>query len=476
MSSATDIPFLTSLWEQSSQILMAKLTPQVFNMFLSRGNVFPLSVDEHSLTLGFPPNSYIDWMRDNYGKDIEQAVQTASGMALKISFQVLSEEEFESRSSQFVKTTAKAPEKLPGLPAAAPAVVPEKDHRLDSLNSNYTFDSFVVGPNTNFAYNACRQVAQTPGQSYNPLFIHGPSGLGKTHLMQAIAREVCRNNAKATVEYLTSERFGNLYIEACNKFRGNMVDFRRRFRKVDVLLIDDVQFFAGKAGMQEEFFHTFEELYNDHKQIVLASDRIPEELSGLSARLISRFAWGVTVDITLPDLSTRMAILNEKQQNSRIKLPSNIIEYLATRVRSNVRTLESCLRSLQAFISLSGDQEQPVTKALVDDLCGSHFDQDAALQLTVARVQEVVAHFFDVRVQEMRGKSRQAEITQARQVAMYLSRELTGKSLPTIAAAFEKTHPTVLHSIRTIERKVKESDEFRQTIADISRKLSGDNN
>ena len=476
MSSATDIPFLTSLWEQCSQILMAKLTPQVFNMFLSRGNVFPLSVDERSLTLGFPPNSYIDWMRDNYGKDIEQAVQTASGKALKISFQVLSEEEFVTRSAKFGKVALKASEPLRELPASAPAVVSAKDHRLDSLNSNYTFDSFVVGPNTSFAYNACRQVAQTPGLSYNPLFIHGASGLGKTHLMQAIAREVCRNNAKATVEYLTSERFGNLYIEACNKFRGNMVDFRRRFRKVDVLLIDDVQFFAGKAGMQEEFFHTFEELYNDHKQIVLASDRIPEELAGLSARLISRFAWGVTVDITLPDLSTRKAILNEKQQNSLIKLPSNIIEYLATRVRSNVRTLESCLRSLQAFISLSGDQDQPVTKALVDDLCGSHFDQDAALQLTVARVQEVVAHYFDVRVQEMRGKSRQAEITQARQVAMFLSRELTGKSLPTIAAAFEKTHPTVLHSIRTIERKVKESDEFRQTLADISRKLSGDNN
>lgn len=468
MSSANP-PFL-SLWEQCSQILMARLTPQVFNLFLSRDTVFPLSLDERSLTLGFPPNSYVDWIRDNYGSAIESALCEASGRPLKVTLSVLPESEYSALAATYAPK-APAPA-APSAPAVAVASAPAVDHRLDNLNSSYTFENFVVGPNTDFAYNACRQVAHAPGQSCNPLFIHGPSGLGKTHLLQSIAREVCRTNAKARVEYLTSEHFGNLYVEACtNKLRGNMADFRRHFRNVDVLLIDDVQFFAGKEGMQEEFFHTFEELYNDHKQIVLASDRIPEELAGLSARLISRFAWGVTVDITLPDLSTRMAILNEKQQSSKVKLPPNIIEYLATRVRSNVRTLESCLKSLQVFISLSGDCQQPVTKALVDDLCGSHFDQDAALQVTLARVQEVVAHYYDVRVQEMRGKSRQAEITLARQVAMYLGREMTGKSLPAIAAAFEKTHPTVLHSIRTIEKKVSESEEFRQTIADIARKI-----
>lgn len=469
MSSTNDNASLANLWEQCSQILMAKLTSQVFNMFLGGGNAFPLALDSHALTLGFPPNSYIDWLGDNYKSDIEEALHTVTGSPLKVLLKVLTEEEYENISSSLTKPEPVA-EPEPATPVRA------RDPRLDSLNSNYTFDSFVVGPNTSFAFNACRQVAQAPGQSYNPLFIHGPSGLGKTHLMQSIAREVCCNNAKATVEYLTSEQFGNLFIESStSKIPGKMSTFRQRFRNVDVLLIDDVQFFAGKAGMQEEFFHTFEELYNDHKQIVLASDRIPEELSGLSTRLISRFAWGVTVDITMPDLTTRMAILNEKQQNSLIKLPPAIIEYLATRVRSNVRTLESCLRSLQAFISLSGDQAQPVTKALVDDLCGSHFDQDAALQITLARVQEVVAHHFDVRVQEMRGKNRQAEITQARQVAMYLSREITGKSLPAIAAAFEKTHPTVLHAIQMIEKRIKDSEEFRQTIADITRKLSGDN-
>ena len=456
---------------------MAKLSPQIFNMFLGRGNVFPLSVDGRVLSLGLPPNAFVDWVEGNYRGDIEQAARQVTGKALKVSMRVLTREEYAElapASAAVVETPRPA---APVVPVSTPSFPPANDRRLANLNSNYTFESFVVGPNTSFAYNACLQVARAPGQGRNPLFIHGPSGLGKTHLMQAIAREVCRNNAKAVVEYLTSEQFGNQYVEACtNKIHGNMSSFRQHFRNVDVLLIDDVQFFAHKEGMQEEFFHTFEELYNDHKQIVLASDRIPEELAGLSSRLISRFAWGVTVDITPPDLTTRVAILNEKQQRASIKLPANILEYLASRVRSNVRNLESCLVTLQTYLALPGEHEQPivVNKALVDELCGSHFEQDAAIQVTIARVQEAVAHHFDVRIQDLRGKTRQAEITLARQVAMFLSRELTGKSLPVIATAFDKTHPTVIHSLRTVEKKAAESDEFRQVLADISRRLTGE--
>ena len=444
-------------------------------MFLGHGNVFPLSLDGRALSLGLPPNAFLDWVEGNYRHDIEQAVQTVTGKSLKVTMRVLSQEEY-SQLAPVVSVIEKAAPQ-PAAPLAPSPAQSAKDRRLESLNSNYTFESFVVGPNTSFAYNVCLQVARVPGQGRNPLFIHGPSGLGKTHLMQSIAREVCRNNAKAVVEYLISEQFGNQYVEACiNKTHGNMASFRQHFRNVDVLLIDDVQFFAHKEGMQEEFFHTFEELYNNHKQIVLASDRIPEELAGLSRRLISRFACGVTVDITPPDLTTRVAILNEKQQRSSIKLPSGILEYLASRVRSNVRNLESCLVTLQTYLALVGDHEHPmaVTKALVDELCGSHFEQDAAIQVTIARVQEAVAHHFDVRIQDLRGKTRQAEITLARQVAMYLSRELTGKSLPVIATAFDKTHPTVIHSLRTIEKRAADSDEFRQILADISRKLTSE--
>lgn len=476
--SSSDEP-ISQLWEQCCQILMAKLTPQIFNMFLGNGNVFPLALDHRALSLGLPPNAFLAWVEGNYRQDIEQAVQAVTGKPLKVTMRLLSPEEYSQLAPVDVATSESPAPTVTAAPSVAPVVV--KDHRLENLNSNYTFESFVVGPNTSFAYNVCLQVANAPGQGRNPLFIHGPSGLGKTHLMQAIAREVCRKNAKAVVEYLTSEQFGNQYVEACmsikSKSHGNMTNFRQHFRNVDVLLIDDVQFFAGKTGMQEEFFHTFEELYNNHKQIVLASDRTPEELAGLSRRLVSRFEWGLMVDITPPDLTTRVAILNEKQSHSSVKLPLNILEYLASRVRSNVRNLESCLVTLQTYLALPGDSGQPavVTNALVDELCSSHFEQDAAIQLTIARVQEAVAHHFDVRIQDLRGKMRQGEITLARQVAMYLSRELTGKSLPVIATAFDKTHPTVIHALRIIEKKAADSDEFRQVLADISRKLTSEN-
>ncbi len=251
-----------------------------------------------------------------------------------------------------------------------------------------------------------------------------------------------------------------------------MSEFRQRFRNVDVLLIDDVQFFDGKKGMQEEFFHTFNPLYNSHKQIVCASDRIPQDMPGLEKRLVSRFEWGLTVDITPPDLQTRVAILAEKQQSYSRKLPNEILEYLAQRIKSNVRNLEGSLLTLQAYLDMVPLQHyEEVTKALVDKVVGNKFEADAAMQLTVNRIQEFVAHRYDVRIQDLKGKCRQSEITVPRQIAMYLSRKMTEKSLPEIAAGFDKSHPTVIHSISVVEKRIEDSEDFRQEIADLERKI-----
>ena len=245
---------------------------------------------------------------------------------------------------------------------------------------------------------------------------------------------------------------------------------------MDVLLVDDVQFFQGKDSMQEEFFHTFNALYNSHRQIVCASDKIPQDLSGLEKRLVSRFEWGLTVDITPPDLPTRVAILEEKQNAFSRKLPADILEYLAQRIKSNVRNLESSLLTLQAYLDLmSADKVEALTRSLVDKVVGNKFEVDAAMQLTVTRIQEFVAHRYDVRIQDLRGKGRQSEITVPRQIAMYLSRKLTEKSLPEIAAGFDKSHPTVLHSISVVEKKIEKSEDFRQEIFDLERKLCGGN-
>jgi len=442
-------------------------------MWFGPSAAMPLEYTGEKFVLGFPPNSMVDWVEMNYRSDLEDILTALTGHFVEVVFR---EQELPSLAdatkSEASQQVSEAPS--PAVPVAeARDIQAHRDAMLGTLNRLFTFDNFVVGENTRFAYNCCREVAAHPGESKNPLFIHGPSGLGKTHLLQAIARDVIERDPKKNVVYLTSEQFGNQYIEAVRPGGDrDMADFRQRFRNVDVLLIDDVQFFSGKGGMQEEFFHTFNTLYNGQKQIVLASDRTPQDMPGLEKRLVSRFEMGLTVDITPPDLPTRVAILEEKQHSFTRKLPNGILEYLARRIKSNVRNLESSLLTLQAYLDMMPLQSyEEVTKALVDKVVGSKFEVDAAMQLTLTRILEFVAHRYDVRVQDLKGKCRQTEITVPRQIAMYLSRKLTEKSLPEIAAGFDKSHPTVLHSISVVEKRISDSEDFRQEIADLERNI-----
>ncbi len=476
MDSVVEPSNLISLWRRCLPLLRERIPAAQVEMWFSEKVARPVSLSETEMVLGFPKDSFVDWAENNYRRDLEEVLSSLLGREISVVFQEGAYEMPEEETP--APASAPAPSALPQEKAVVDSPVAKGDpHALDNLNRLFSFQNFVVGENTRFAYNCCLEVAAHPGEGKNPLFIHGPSGLGKTHLLQAIARDVLERDPSKNVVYLTSEQFGNLYVEAV-RTPGNqrMSEFRQHFRNVDVLLVDDVQFFQGKDSMQEEFFHTFNALYNSHRQIVCASDKIPQDLPGLEKRLVSRFGWGLTVDITPPDLPTRVAILEEKQNSYTRKIPVDILEYLAQRIKSNVRNLESSLLTLQAYLDLvSPDKVGALTRSLVDQVVGNKFEVDAAMQLTVTRIQEFVAHRYDVRIQDLKGKGRQSEITVPRQIAMYLSRKLTEKSLPEIAAGFEKSHPTVLHSISVVEKKIEKSEDFRQEISDLERKLCATN-
>ena len=452
---------ITSIWQRCCDLLQKKLNPSVFSMWFGPGSAAPLSIDDHEFVLGFAPGSWVEWA-DNYRPLVAETLQEVTGRVFHVRFC-----ETEALRPKRAEAPAKKTEASPRIAKSS------EPSLLQRLNRSYSFESFVVGANNRFAFNACEAAAQHPGTSYNPLFLHGASGLGKTHLLQSIAREVLSHNPKAVVEYLTSEQFGNLFIESVTaRDKEPMAKFRQRFRHVDVLLLDDVQFFSGKTAMQEEFFHTFNTLYEEHRQIVLTSDRMPQELSGLEERLVSRFTGGLTVDITPPDLDMRVAILKSKQSAQEMQFPEEVLRYLATRIKSNVRNLESSLLTLRVFLAMPPVVDpRNVTRAQIDKILGSKFETEAAEQLTVARILEFVAHYFDVRIQDLKGKSRLKELTVPRQIAMFLARQLTDKSLPAIAESFNKSHPTVLHSIDIIRSKMEKSEEFRQEVASIQHQL-----
>ncbi len=329
------------------------------------------------------------------------------------------------------------------------------------LNPRYVFDSFVVGANNQFAHAAAFAVAQAPSRTYNPLFIYGGVGLGKTHLMQAIGHYVQQNKKSLRVIYLTSEQFTNEFIEAIQ--HSTLVKFRKRYRQADVLLIDDIQFFAGRERSQEEFFHTFNTLFDGHKQIVLSSDRPASEIGSLQDRLVNRFEWGLTAELQPPDIETRIAILRKKAEALQTRIGTATLEFLAKRIRSNVRRLEGALVKVASYQSLSGQDIEPeAAERLLKDI----LQEEAKRTITIDQIQRKVAEHFDVRLADMTSKRRPANIAFPRQVAMYLSRELTPASLNEIGDAFGgRDHGTVLHAHKTIKRKMDEEEKIRQVVS-----------
>jgi chromosomal replication initiator protein len=328
------------------------------------------------------------------------------------------------------------------------------------LNPRYTFDSFIVGSSNQFAHAACRAVAEAPSRSYNPLFIYGGVGLGKTHLMHGIGQYVLEHDRTLKLTYISSERFMNEMINALRYDR--VLDFRERYRSVDVLLVDDIQFLAGKEGTQTEFFHTFNALYDSQKQIVISSDCPPHEIQSLEERLRSRFEWGLIADIQPPELETKVAILKKKAETEAVPLPDNVAMYIAGKIKSNIRELEGSLIRLIAFASLTG---QDITLGLAQEVLKNILDHEEKA-ITIDTIQKFVADRYNLRMVDLRSRNNSKSIAMPRQVAMYLCKALTHASLPEIGRSFGgKHHSTVIHSIRKVEELRKRDSNFNNQIS-----------
>ncbi len=343
----------------------------------------------------------------------------------------------------------------------------ERRIKSSGLNSAYTFSSFVVGSNSQFAHAACLAVANKTGVGYNPLFIHGGPGLGKTHLMQAIGQEILKLRPASRVVYLTCEKFTNEFIDAVR--RGDLEKFRRRYRSTDVLLIDDVQFLAGKERSQEEFFHTFNTLLDGRNQVVLTCDRPACEIKNLEPRLISRFECGLTVEMQVPQMETRLAILRKKSIDWKVKVDESILNFLAEKIRSNVRRLEGALMRVATYASLAGEG---VSVEKVEHLLRDLLREDASRQVSIDAIQKAVAEYFDVRLADMTSRRRPASIAFPRQIAMYLSRSMTKGSLMEIGEAFGgRDHGTVIHACKKVAERIGDEAGLRETIARIESQL-----
>ena len=355
------------------------------------------------------------------------------------------------------------------MPKAEAPVIPTNTPNNSNLNPKYTFNSFVVGNNNSFAHAAALAVAEAPATAYNPLFLYGGVGLGKTHLMHAIGNEILKNNKNASVLYVSSEKFTNQFINAIKDNKNEM--FRNKYRNIDVLLIDDIQFIAGKERIQEEFFHTFNTLHDDGKQIIISSDRPPKDIQPLEDRLRTRFEWGLIADISNPDYETRMAILKKKAQLDNIIIDDDVLVNIATHIDTNIRELEGALNKLIAYSTLSNS---PITielsnKAISDVV--SHHNK----VLSIEYIQEVCAKYFNVTVEDLKGSRRSADIAFARQVAMYFCRDVANLSTPKIGLAFGKRdHSTVMHGCNKIANEIKENTNTKLIVETVKNSLFAD--
>ncbi len=424
------------LWSRIDAYLRTRVRPETYAKFFA-----PLraaSLESDLLVVAAPDHFHRDFVDDNYRPFFEEFLPGLAGRALRLSFVV--------------------DEALRAVPTPAPLLtpVPRPDaHRTGSQapdprevrpNSRYTFDTFVVGESNRFAFAATQAVAGNPGKTWNPLFIHGDSGLGKTHLLHAVAHAILEKQGGGRVAIVSSERYTNDFVDAIKK--GTLDEFRRKYRECDAFIVDDVQFLAGKEKTAEEFFHTFNELHDHHVQIVLSSDRPPKDLKGLDDRLCSRFEWGMRVQIEPPEFETRAAILKKKAEVERIDLPDDVTDLLATHIRSNVRALEGALMRLAAFASLKA---QPITISLARDVL-SDVIPPQGYRPPIERIQEVVAAHYGLTVAKLTSSSREQKVALPRQVAMYLCRILAEEKLQAIAEKFNKRdHTTVIAAIDRVK-------------------------
>jgi chromosomal replication initiator protein len=446
------------IWDSAQEHLRSMLSADTYNLWFA-----PLSVsalDGNNLTLEVANDFCEVWLKDNYMGLLQDVIALSAGRPLQIKFRVGA-----TAAAQVVTPQAPAPAKAKTV---QPAIERSASHYADlNFNPKNTFDTFVVGNNNNFAYAAALAVAQAPGKSYNPLFLYGGVGLGKTHLLHAIGQHVAANKKGARVAYVSSEKFTNEYIDGIQN--NQLARFRKKYRQTDVLLIDDIQFLAGKERIQEEFFHTFNALHEGHKQIVLTCDRPASEIQNLEHRLVSRFEWGLTTDLQPPDVEMRLAILNKKAQVMGVVLPDDVINFLANRIRTNIRRLEGALIRVASYASLTGKK---LTIEVVEGLLREILHEEGRFSISIEVIQKKVAEHFDIRLADMTSKRRPENIAFPRQVAMFLSRQMTESSLSTIGEAFGgRDHGTVLHACRLVKDRMEIDPNVRQVVSYLEKQL-----
>jgi len=452
----------SEVWADSCAHLKEVLSGDVYERWIAV--ITARERTDDTLCLTAPNGFYQQWLEENYLPLIKTAVATVCGKNLTISFDVEQNRRLQPEPAPAPTVTSQ--KKKSSRSSTSKRMAPKNSNNL-ILNPNYTFESFIVGPSNNFPHAASLAVAQSPAKAYNPLFIYGGVGLGKTHLMQAIGHAILSKNSRSKIRYITSEIFLNEYIDALKK--SSLVDFRKRYRGTDVLLIDDIQFLAGKDRMQEEFFHTFNVLFDAHKQIVITCDRPASEIPGLEQRLVSRFEWGLVTDLEVPDVETSIAILRKKQEMLNIQLPNEMLIYMAERIRSNVRRLEGALIRAASYTSLTG---YPLTIESLHKLLRGTFEQEKKESISVDKIQRIVAEHYSIQLGDLSRKGRSKQIAFPRQVAMYLSRTLTEQSSPIIGEAFGRDHATVLYSCRKITEQLAKDSSLRETISTLNGKLA----
>ncbi len=439
-----------NLWEQVLARVETKVNRHSFYTWFKPTSF--AGEDGVAVTVRVPNVLFKDWLNKHYSAVIGEAMTEVKRSGLSVNFVAdASDPTAEAMAITLGPDEVVVPDSPPGPPSAS---------GLAGLNPRYTFETFIVGSSNQFAHAACRAVAELPSRSYNPLFIYGGVGLGKTHLMHAVGHYVLQHDRNVKLTYISSERFMNEMINAVRYDRS--IDFRERYRSVDLLLVDDIQFLAGKEGTQNEFFHTFNALYDSQKQIVLSSDCPPHEIPALEERLRSRFEWGLIADIQSPDLETKVAILKKKAENEAVPVPDDVAMYIAGKIKSNIRELEGSLIRLIAYASLTG---QEISLPLAQEVLKNILDHEERA-VTIEMIQKYVADYYNLKLADLKSRNNSKSVAMPRQIAMYLCKSLTHASLPEIGRSFGgKHHSTVIHSIRKVENLRKKDGDFNNQMS-----------
>lgn len=472
--------YLATVWGQALDILEQEIARPIFNTWIKSS--IPLAINNNVFELGTPTELSKHWIETRYLGKIEAAVLKVTNQPLEVRFIILDIPDPVSTATD--NADIASPLNLP-IEQASPfnekassnmqnvntnkKFSPAFESAPSPLNPKYVFETFVIGNSNRFAHAASLAVAEDPAKVYNPLFLYGGVGLGKTHLMHAIGHRIRQHHPNAKVLYISSEKFTN---ELINSIRdGNPESFRKKYRNIDVLLVDDIQFLSKKEHTQEEFFHTFNTLHEANKQIILSSDRPPREIPTLEDRLRSRFEWGLITDIQAPDLETRIAILRKKAMLETLDIPNEVMVFIATRIDNNIRELEGALIRVMAYASLT---KLPITLDLATEALKDILPNGKPKRITIDSIKEVVSTYFKIKLDDLSAKKRTRNVTYPRQIAMYLCRELTDSSLPKIGEEFGgRDHTTVIHAHDKILRELNEDNRMQNTLAELIRRIEG---